>query len=267
MGLTPADSHHQMIRRTLVDLVPDLAVAVARGEIAAYFQPQVDAATGRVVAMEALARWQHPTQGLVPPAVFIPLAEEHGLIAGIGNFMIDEGCRCASEWRDRGFGIEVAVNVSAAQLMTPELLDHLATTLQRRSLSAQVLVIEITESLPLVEVPEVSDLLKQMREIGLGISVDDFGTGYSSLEQLLGLPATEVKIDRSRVEDATDADPFIMDVVQMARGRGLRVVAEGVETAEQLRVVRELGVDRVQGYFFGRPLPEADTVELLEARA
>jgi EAL domain-containing protein (putative c-di-GMP-specific phosphodiesterase class I) len=255
-----------MIRRTRVNLVSDLAVAVERGEIEAYFQPQVDAASGRIVAMEALARWQHPTEGTIPPAVFIPIAEENNLITGIGNFMIDEGCRCASEWSDRGLGVEVAVNVSAAQLMTPELLDHLAATLRRRSLPADALVIEITESLPLVEVPEVSDLLKQMREIGLGISVDDFGTGYSSLEQLMGLPATEVKIDRSRVKDATDGDPFIVEVVELARSRGLRVVAEGVETEEQLRIVRELGVDRAQGYLFGRPQPEAEAVRLLESR-
>jgi EAL domain-containing protein (putative c-di-GMP-specific phosphodiesterase class I) len=249
-----------------VNLVSDLALAVERGEIEAYFQPQVDAATGRVVAMEALARWQHPTEGLIPPTVFIPIAEEHDLIADIGYFMIDEGCRCASEWRDRGFDVEVAVNVSAAQLMSPALLDHLADTLRRRSLTPDVLVIEITESLPLVEVPEVSDLLKQMREIGLGISVDDFGTGYSSLEQLMGLPATEVKIDRSRIQDATASDPFIIGVVELARSRGLRVVAEGVETEEQLQIVRDLGVDRAQGYLFGRPQPEQETVRLLESR-
>ncbi|PRY68029.1 EAL domain-containing protein (putative c-di-GMP-specific phosphodiesterase class I) [Glaciihabitans tibetensis] len=248
-----------------MDLVPDLSQAVARGEIIAYFQPQVDAITRRVVAVEALARWRHPTLGLILPGVFIPLAEQYGLIADIGSFMIDEGCRCAAEWDDRGFGVQVAVNVSAAQLRTPAMLDHVAVRLRQHELPAAALVIEITESLPVIAIAEVCDRLNRMRSIGLGISVDDYGTGFSSMSQLMALPATEVKIDRSRVQGGTSSDAFITEVVEMARDRGLRVVAEGVETEEQLRVVRELGVDRVQGYLFGRPLPERDTVHLLEA--
>ncbi|MCU1403716.1 MAG: hypothetical protein JWQ43_19 [Glaciihabitans sp.] len=247
-----------------VDLLPDLRVAVARGQIEAYFQPMVDVSTRRIVAVEALARWKHPEHGLIAPNVFIPLAEEHGLIGEIGAFMIAEGCRCAAAWNGGSARVQVSVNVSAAQLTTSSLLDQITDNLRRLSVPDDVLVVEITESLPVVEIAEVNALLNEMRLLGVGVSVDDYGTGHSTAEQLAGLPTTEVKIDMSRVQAATPNDPFIRGVVTLAHARGITVVAEGVETEAQLDIVRGLGVDRAQGYLFGRPESESDISRLLK---
>jgi EAL domain-containing protein (putative c-di-GMP-specific phosphodiesterase class I) len=254
-------------RSTQVNLASDLAGAVERGEILAHYQPQIDVATGRIVAVEALARWQHPELGLVPPDVFIPLAEEYELIGEIGDFMIDEGCRCASEWNTAGLDVEVAINVSAAQLLDLHFLDRLESNIRSRELEPGNLIIEITESLPIVEIPAVSERLVALRALGLGIAVDDFGTGHSSFAQWLRLPVTEVKLDQSLVHDPADSRVLMITVVQLAHDQGLRVVAEGVETENDFDLVRELKCDRAQGYFFSRPGPEAEISALLLARA
>jgi EAL domain-containing protein (putative c-di-GMP-specific phosphodiesterase class I) len=245
--------------------VTDLDGAVARGEIVAVFQPQVDVRTRRVVAVEALARWRHPELGLVAPDIFIPLAEEHELIAQIGDFMFDQGCRCAAEWQALGHPVDVAVNVSAAQLMTLDFLDLVAESIARHGLSPESLIIEITESLPLENVPEVTARLFELRDLGLGISIDDFGTGYSSLAQVLALPATELKLDQSLIKDTHSSPLTVHEAVAMAHGKGLRVVAEGVETEEQFALARELECDRAQGYLFSRPISEAELGLLLAA--
>jgi len=249
-----------------VNLATDLDGAVARGEMLAHFQPQIDVHSGRIVAVEALARWRHPELGMVPPDVFIPLAEANDLIGEIGDFMIDEGARCAAEWNAGEHRVDVAVNVSPRQLVTLDFLDHLQSNLDLHSLPAENLTIEITESLPVIEVPEVNERLLQLRAIGLGISVDDFGTGHTSLEQLHTLPLTEVKIDQSLIRGLASARDLIEEVIEVAHGRGLRVVAEGVETDEHFALVRELDCDRAQGYYFGRPMEESEITRLLAAR-
>jgi EAL domain-containing protein (putative c-di-GMP-specific phosphodiesterase class I) len=247
-----------------VNLVSDLAGAVDRGEILAYFQPQIDVASGDVVAVEALSRWTHSEYGLIAPSVFIPLAEAHDLISEIGDFMLDEACRCAHDWCERGMDLEVAVNVSAAQLTTPAFLDRVHSNLSQRGLEPDRLTIEITESLPLMDVPEVTARLTELRDLGLGVSLDDFGTGFSTVGQLMNLPATELKIDQSLIQDAQSSGRLMLAVVEMAHDQGLRVVAEGVETEEHLAAVRELDCDRAQGYLFGRPVP-LDEIESLLA--
>lgn len=246
-----------------VNLVSDLAGAVDRGELLAFYQPQIDVLTHRIVAVEALARWDHPEFGIIAPTVFIPLAEANELIADIGFFMIDEGCRCAALWNGLGYEVDVAVNVSAAQLTTPDFLDHLGANLERLSLAPERLIIEITESLPVIDVPEVGARLRELRALGLGVSVDDFGTGYSSLAQLMGLPASELKIDQSLIHDADASGRLMLAVVEMAHDQGIRVVAEGVETREHFDLVRALHCDRAQGYLLGRPGPEAGVEALL----
>jgi EAL domain-containing protein (putative c-di-GMP-specific phosphodiesterase class I) len=246
-----------------VNLVSDLDGAVERGEILAYFQPQIDVASGDVVAVEALSRWTHPEYGIISPAVFIPLAEAHDLIIEIGDFMLDEACRCAQDWCERGMDLEVAVNVSAAQLTTSAFLDRLQFNLSESGLNPDRITIEITESLPLMDVPEVTARLTELRDLGLGVSLDDFGTGFSTLGQLLNLPATELKIDQSLIQDAESSGRLMLAVVEMSHDRGLRVVAEGVETERQLAAVRELECDRAQGYLFGRPVPLAEIETLL----
>lgn len=249
-----------------MNLAIDLEGAVARGEMLAHFQPQIDVNSGRIVAVEALARWQHPEHGFVSPEVFIPLAEDSDLIGEIGNFMMDEGARCAAEWNSGDYRIDVAVNVSPRQLVTLDFLDHLQADLNLYSLPAENVIIEITESLPVTDIPEVNTRLLELRSLGLGISVDDFGTGHTSIEQLHTLPLTEVKIDQSLVRGVDNSRELIEEVIAVAHDRRMRVVAEGVETEEHFAFVRELGCDRAQGYYFGRPMEEADITRLLAAR-
>jgi len=232
----------------------------------AHFQPQIDVNSGRIVAVEALARWQHPEHGFISPEVFIPLAEDSALIGEIGNFMMDEGARCAAEWNSGDYRIDVAVNVSPRQLVTLDFLDHLQADLNLYSLSAENVIIEITESLPVTDIPEVNIRLLELRSLGLGISVDDFGTGHTSIEQLHTLPLTEVKIDQSLVRGVDNSRELIEEVITVAHDRRMRVVAEGVETEKHFAFVRELGCDRAQGYYFGRPMEEADITRLLAAR-
>lgn len=245
-------------------LVSELDGAVSRGEIQAVFQPQIDVATGDIVAVEALARWNHPQLGAVSPGEFIPVAEETGLISEIGDFMLDEGCRCASEWNGFGHRIEVAVNVSAAQLASIDFIDRVRIDIDRYRLSADNLIIEITESLPVPEAPDVLSRLVELGQLGLNISVDDFGTGYSSVARLLALPVNELKLDQSLVQSDHTPDS-LTEAISIAKDKGLRIVAEGVETETHFERARELGCDRAQGYYFGRPTSEQQITRLLAA--
>lgn len=237
-------------------LAKDLAGAVRRGEIVAFFQPQLDLTTGRIAAAEALARWRHPELGLISPGLFIPLAEQTRVIHSLGNHMINEVLATASSWRAQGVNLELSVNVSPDQLTTLEFFDRLDEGLDTHELSPWTVTIEITENLPVLETPSISRRLTQLRDRGLGISIDDYGKGYASLELLDRMPATELKLDMSLVQDdGPEAHALMAAVTELAHWRGLRVVAEGVETESQLRRVRDLGCDRAQGYYFHRPLP------------
>jgi len=247
----------------MTDLATALRGAVARHELAAWFQPQIDLATGRIVSVEALCRWTHPELGAIEPSVFIPLAEELGLIDEIGQFMIEEGCAAAEKWSRLAHPIEVSVNVSPAQLVTSTFTDRLAVELRRLNLAPGSLTVEITESLRIEDLPVVVQRLDQLRELGLGVSLDDFGIGHSSMTQLRRLHATELKIDRSLIaDDSETVTAMLRSVVDTVHEAGLLVVAEGIETAEQLERVRELGCDRAQGYLLARPMPKP-AVELL----
>jgi len=242
----------------------DLHGAVERGEIVPFFQPQIDLETRKTVAVEVLCRWFHPEHGLVPPAEFIPVAEANGAILEIGKFMLDEACRAAAEWHRDGMPLEVSVNVSPIQLAAPEFFDVLLDNLEQLGLPPQTLTIEITESLPISDLPIVVDRLASLRDMGLGVSIDDFGTGYSSIAQLQSLPATELKIDRSLVQDESDATQELMTaVVGVVRGRGIRIVAEGVETEAQLERVKQLGCHRAQGFLFSKPIAHDELQPLL----
>ena len=236
-------------------LASDLHGAVARGEIVAHYQPQIDLATDRIVAAEALARWRHPQLGLISPAVFIPIAEETALIHTLGRFMIDKVLETLAGWRSENLDIEVSVNVSATQLTTLQFFDRLDSDLEKFELPPNALTIEITESKPVLDTPSIAVRLDELRRRGLGISIDDYGAGHSSLKQLERMPATELKIDQSLVQDPSVESLALMTaVVELAHWRGLRVVAEGVETQEQLELMRELECDRAQGFLLGRPM-------------
>ncbi len=254
-------------RRVIFPPEADLHGAVARGEIVPYFQPQIDLETRRTVAVEVLCRWFHPVQGLVSPAEFIPVAEANGAINEIGRFMLEETCRAAAEWHRAGIPLAVSVNVSPIQLAAPDFFDALLHNLERLELPPQTLTIEITESLPISDLPMVVERLASLRDMGLGVSIDDFGTGYSSIAQLQSLPVTELKIDQSLVQDESESTQELMAaVVGVVVSRGIRVVAEGVETQEQLERVEQIGCHRAQGFLFSRPVPRAEVDALLGER-
>lgn len=243
-------------------LVRDLRGAVARGEIVAYYQPQLDIATNRIVAVETLSRWMHPDLGIQSPLVFIPLAEEFGLIDEIGAHMVREALALASELKERGKTLDISVNVSALQFADPAFLDGLESALDGLDLRPGALTLEITESRFIANRPKVAGRLQHLRDRGVGISIDDFGVGHSSVEQVLALPATELKIDRTVVQDETATDGVLLaTIVRLVKERGLRTVAEGVETDDQLDRVRELGCDRAQGYLIGWPMPRDELLE------
>ncbi len=245
-------------------LAHDLRGAVARGEIVANYQPQLDLTTGRVVAAEALARWRHPELGLISPAVFIPIAEESELIHALGRSMLDQVLATAAAWLRDGIELEVSVNVSANQLTTLEFFDKLDADLEHYRLPPQAVTIEITESQPILDTPSIASRLSDLRDRGLGISIDDYGVGYSSLQQLDRMPATELKIDLSLVQDdSVEALALMTAVVELAHWRGMRVVAEGIETGAQLARVRELECDRAQGFLLGMPMTRAELEDLV----
>ena len=247
-------------------LAAELPRAVSRGEITAHYQPQFDVGTGTVVAAETLARWTHPDLGVVPPAEFIPLAEALGLIDELGDHMIELGCGAASDWQRQGHAIEVAVNVSALQLTDPDFARRLLKTVELHDLAPRLVTIEVTESAEIIDVSAVAERLDWLRSVGVTISVDDFGTGHSSVEQVLDLRATELKIDQSLTRDESgSARTLLAAVVTFAHDKGLRVVAEGIETESQLSRVRELRCDRAQGYLLGRPVDKAQFDRMLQA--
>jgi diguanylate cyclase (GGDEF)-like protein/PAS domain S-box-containing protein len=231
--------------------------AVARQELKVHYQPIVDLATGRVRGVEALARWHHPDLGSVSPADFIPLAEITGTIVPLGDFVLREACRQARAWRDGGReDLSVAVNLSARQLQQPDLVAKVAEALREAGLPPHLLELEITETGAMQNPESIAGTLRELRKQGVRISIDDFGIGYSSLSHLRRLPIDTLKIDQSFVRDITtdpDDAAIATTVIAMAHALKLRVVAEGVETQDQLAFLRGHGCDRVQGFLLAPP--------------
>lgn len=245
-------------------LKSDLSSALQRGELFAYFQPQQDLATGRIVSVEALCRWQHPVLGLLSPTLFIPLAEEVGVIHEIGMFMLEQSYDAAMAWQRAGMDVEVSVNVSATQLATGAFAERVIRVARESGLRPRTLTIEITESVPILELEPVVARLDQLRASGLGVSIDDYGTGHTSVSQLDDLPVTELKLDQSLVQNDSDAlAEELALLVGRAHERDIRVVAEGVETFADLDRCRALGCDRAQGYLIGKPMAREDLESLL----
>ena len=240
-------------------LAADLQHAVENGELHLHYQPKVDSATGSLRGMEALIRWMHPERGMISPAEFIPVAEDTGLIGAIGRWALQEACRQNAEWQRAGLRpLRVAVNLSARQFNSGNLLGEIDTALSQSGLSIDLLELEITESMVMDDPEGVIRLLGAIHERGIHLSLDDFGTGHSSLAYLKRFPIDCVKIDRAFVKDIPEnADDVAIArmIVAMAKALGLSTVAEGVETAEQLELLKSMGCDQIQGYFFSRPLP------------
>ncbi len=248
----------------------DLHQALDRGELWLSYQPKLALAAGGSVGFEALARWDHPERGLIPPAEFIPIAEESGLISAIGAWALEEATRQAATWRvmNGGLAVPVAVNLAARQLADPKLPDLIAQILDRSGAQPSDLVLEVTESAVLFDTEGVSKRLRRLRDAGVRISIDDFGTGYSSLSYLQQLPIDELKIDRafvSRLPFERSSTAIIGSVIDLAHAIGLDVVAEGVETVEQFDVLRDLGCDLAQGFYIARPAPAMEATTRLRA--
>lgn len=240
-------------------LAADLHHAVENNELRLHYQPKVDAATGRLLGMEALVRWIHPERGLVSPFEFIPVAEDTGLIVGIGRWVLFEACRQNAQWQQSGLRpLRVAVNLSARQFRTSSLLSEIDAALAESGLPVSSLELEVTESMVMDDPESVIRLLGEIHDRGIHLSLDDFGTGHSSLAYLKRFPIDCVKVDRAFIKDTpenTDDVAIARTIVAMAKALGLSTVAEGVETAEQRALMVELECDQIQGYYFSRPLP------------
>jgi len=244
-------------------LEANLRRAAGRGELFLQYQPQLRLADSAPIGMEALVRWRHPELGIVSPARFIPLAEETDLIVSIGDWVLQEACGQAKSLLDAGLPMgHVAVNLSARQFRDRRLVSRVSEILDNTGLEASRLELEITESLVMHDVESVIGKLKELKTLGILLSIDDFGTGYSSLSYLRRFPIDRIKIDQSftrEVDSSSDAAAIARAVIQLGHALGLLVIAEGVETAGQLRFLRENGCDEIQGYIYARPL-DPDTL-------
>jgi diguanylate cyclase (GGDEF)-like protein/PAS domain S-box-containing protein len=238
-----------------------LRMAVQRQELRLEFQPIVDLAAGRVLAVEALLRWQHPEQGRISPDRFIPLAEANGSIVAIGAWVLEECCRALKDWYESGLNdLRICINLSPRQFRHPGLIDEFSAILQSAGLEARHFELEVTEGALAEKADQAVELLKRFKELGFSIAVDDFGTGYSSLAYLKTFPLDRLKIDRSFVRDiVTDSNDRAITsaVIALAHNLKLCVVAEGVEEVAQLDFLRQRGCDCIQGYYFSRPLDAA----------
>ncbi|MBW4051753.1 MAG: EAL domain-containing protein [Proteobacteria bacterium] len=249
-----------------VSLESDLHAAIEGGQFELHYQPKPETESGDVYSAEALIRWRHPQRGLIAPEEFIPLAEECGLINEIGAWVLREACRQCAEWQRNGVpAFRVAVNVAAAQFRRGDLLDVVRNALESAGLDPRFLEIELTESAVMTNPEESAAILEQLSRMGVLVSVDDFGTGYSSINYLRRFPIDKLKIDRSFVRQlGCEVDASIVQaIISLAHSLRLKVVAEGVETHDQLKFLRSLGCDQYQGFHFSPPLPAGQFAQLL----
>jgi EAL domain-containing protein (putative c-di-GMP-specific phosphodiesterase class I) len=254
-----------------LELEQGLRRAIEREELIVYYQPKVDLKSGRIFAMEALLRWNHPERGLVLPSKFIPIAEETALIIPIGRWVMKEACSQARRWHDRFPDeppLEVCVNVSGKQFQHPGLVEDIAKTLHETGLDPDTLTLEITESVLLEDAARTIATLEELKSLGVKLAIDDFGTGYSSLSYIKRFPIDYLKIDKSIIEEIAQ-DPknevIVRAAIILAHAVGAKAVAEGLETPEQLRRLRELECDAAQGFYFSEPQPsEAAIAAFLE---
>jgi EAL domain-containing protein (putative c-di-GMP-specific phosphodiesterase class I) len=258
-------THGQLDERLSIE--EQLRRALERDELRVVYQPKVEIATGRIAGFEALLRWHNPLLGHVSPARFIPIAEQTGLILPIGNWVLRTACAQASAWgRELGIQPRVAVNLSIRQFYQKDLLQSIEDALAGAGLAPSALELEITESIAMSRMDVVERLLAGIRKLGVELSIDDFGTGHSSLAYLKRFPVQCLKIDRAFIRDLgsdEDSAAIVRSIVALGRGLRMRTVAEGVETAVQLAMLRELGCDQYQGYLFAPPLEAAAVPALL----
>ncbi|MBI2380351.1 MAG: EAL domain-containing protein [Gammaproteobacteria bacterium] len=256
--------HHSLLR---LSLMGELKAAIERGELALYVQPKLDIAAGQIAGLECLVRWVHPVHGFIPPDEFIPLAEQTGAVRHLTAWVLDEAMAWAARWRTAGHGLKCAVNLSAVDLMDRGLHDLVEAGLKRHGLPPEALVLEVTESAVMSDPDKAVALLGELKAAGLRLSIDDYGTGYSSMAQLKRLPVHELKIDKSFVLDVVnnpDDAIIVRSTIELGHNMALSVVAEGVESAEALRLLGSWGCDLAQGYHLSKPMPAKDFLAWLE---
>jgi EAL domain-containing protein (putative c-di-GMP-specific phosphodiesterase class I) len=245
------------VRRTLS---ADLRGALSQGQLSVYYQAQNSLTTGEIIGYEALLRWQHPKQGFIPPSEFIPLAEENGLILQIGEWVLHEACTQAVTWKEP---YKVAVNLSPVQFAHTDLPGIVARVLQRTGLAPERLELELTESTIFANRERSLQVLREIKALGVHIALDDFGTGYSSLDTLRTFPFDKIKLDRSffgELAASPQATAIVRAVLALGKSLGIPVLAEGIETLDQLSLLTDEGCDEAQGYWFGRPAPLSQLV-------
>lgn len=248
----------------------DLRSALPNNELVIHYQPKVDAKTEMIVGVESLLRWRHPRKGLVLPNVFLNIAERTGIIHEIGIWVFQSACEQAKYWQDQGYGdFTVAVNISATQFLRNDFIEQIRDILQTTGVDPHLLEIEVTEYTMLKNIDKISTIITQLKSLGIGASLDDFGTGYSSLHYIKQFSIDSIKIDISFIHNITtnpDDVAIVSAIIAMAHAMNIQVIAEGVENYEQLKILKELGCDQIQGYIYSRPKPVADVSELLRAK-
>lgn len=252
--------------RERLSIENDLRMALDRDEFELFYQPQISLSRRAVVGVEALLRWRHPTNGMVSPEVFIPIAEEIGLIGDISQWVLENACAQLGTWRQAGFtDIRLSLNLASHDFDRDEIVACVLDCIHRHHLPASQIELEITESMMIKDSAQVATRVRSLRDAGVGIAIDDFGTGYSALAYLQKFPVNVLKIDRSFVNDLNglESNPIISAITGIARGFGLRLVAEGVEHADQARILKGLGCDVMQGYYFARPADADHTTRML----
>jgi EAL domain-containing protein (putative c-di-GMP-specific phosphodiesterase class I) len=262
------EMHADMLQR--LELEAELRHATERGELVLHYQPIVELGTGRITRVEALVRWAHPTRGLLGPLAFVPLAEEQGMIAPIGRWVLDEACRQARCWLDRFPGappLSMHVNLSGRQLQQPGLIAEVAQALEASALEPELLTLEITETVLMADIDTVSHRLQDLKQLGVLLAIDDFGTGYSSLSYLRRFPIDMLKIDKAFVDgiaNGREDAALAHAIVNLSHTLQLHTIAEGIELPEQAMNLAALGCQDGQGYHFAKPLAAAAMTELLD---
>jgi EAL domain-containing protein (putative c-di-GMP-specific phosphodiesterase class I) len=261
------DMHARVVERQ--SLEASLRAALGKDEFLLHYQPKLDLKSGEIAGVEALVRWMHPDRGLIPPLQFVPIAEECGLILAIGQWVLLEACRQARAWRDLGLpAVPMAVNVSALEFLAKDFLSGVRAVLITTGIEPNMLELELTESVLMVDAESTIDTLHALKAIGVQVAVDDFGTGYSSFSYLRRFPLDALKIDRSFVRDMTvnagDA-AIVSAMIGIGKSFKQRVIAEGVETPEQLDFLQKQDCGEGQGYYFSRPVVATQFAELLKS--
>ena len=248
--------------RRLLAMEKEIRKGFEKNEFVLYFQPQLNLLNNRIEGFEALVRWQHPERGLLQPGSFLPDIESLNLFSELDSYVLEKACQGVSRWhKEYHRRVTVAINITAVEFQDPQLIENIQALLFKYQIPPQSLELEITENVVITELAIAMDTIVTLQNMGIKVSIDDFGTGYSSLAYLRKLPIDKIKIDRSFIEEVASNDSdltIVKSMVELSHGLGKRVLAEGVETEEQLRLLRNIGCDAVQGYYISRPIPEEE---------